>query len=161
MSDLARYLVSERVVLGFSGSSREAILRELAHRLGGSDDAAREAVYDDLLAREQMSTTGIGSGVAFPHARVDFLPGVRLAFVRTANPVDFRALDGRPVDLFVAIAGPKSDRRVFLSVLGSLSYVFRTASVRAEFRAAAGPAEVLELLRREVPTGTSADSSGD
>lgn len=161
MSDLTQYLAPERIVLDFSGRDREGILRELSHRLGGSDGAAREAVYDDLLAREQMSTTGIGSGVAFPHARVDFLPGVRLAFLRTGAPVDFGALDGRPVDLFVAIAGPKSDRRTFLSVLGGLSYLLRSASVRKDFRGAASPAEVLELLRREVPTGTPADSSGD
>jgi len=161
MSEVAKYLVAPRIGLDLTIADREGVLRWLALTLGGSDAASGEAVYDDLLAREQMSTTGIGSGVAFPHARVDFLPSVRLAFARTVTPIPFGSLDGREVDLFVAIAGPKSDRRTFLSVLGALSYLFRSASVRKEFREAASAEEVLELFRREVSAGAPHDSSGN
>ena len=95
-----------------------------------------------------MGSTGVGGGIAFPHARVAPLPGLRLAVVRTAEPVEYGAIDGRPVDLFVAIAGPEHLRREYLAVLGMLSYLFRMDRVREELRKASTAAEVVEILRR-------------
>lgn len=148
MSDLEKYLSADRVALGVDVADREAVLDSLAHLLGGHDDATYEAIRDDLSRREVMGSTGVGGGIAFPHARVAPLPGLRLAVLRTAQPVDYAALDGRAVDLFVAIAGPEHLRREYLAVLGTLSYVFRMDRVREELRQAKAPAEVVEILRR-------------
>jgi PTS system nitrogen regulatory IIA component len=148
MSDLERYLSVDRVALGVEVEDRTAVLTTLARLLGGVDTATREAIRDDLERREVMGSTGVGGGIAFPHARVAPLPGLRLAVLRTAKPVDYAALDGRPVDLFVAIAGPEHLRREYLAVLGMLSYLFRMDRVREELRKAATGAEVVEILRR-------------
>jgi PTS system nitrogen regulatory IIA component len=148
MSDLGQYLSVDRVALDVEAADRSVVLGELARLLGGIDVAVREAVRDDLDRREQMGSTGVGGGIAFPHARVAPLPGLRLAFLRTARPVEYGAMDGRPVDLFVAIAGPENLRREYLSVLGTLSYLFRSDRVREELRRAAGAEEVVDLLRR-------------
>jgi PTS system nitrogen regulatory IIA component len=148
MSDLERYLSVDRVALGVDVEDRTAVLTTLARLLGGVDVATREAIRDDLERREVMGSTGVGGGIAFPHARVAPLPGLRLAVLRTAKPVDYAALDGRPVDLFVAIAGPEHLRREYLAVLGMLSYLFRMDRVREELRKASTGAEVVEILRR-------------
>ena len=144
---LADYLQAERVLLDVPANSRREALEELGALLGGQDQTAREAVAESLRAREQMGSTGVGGGIAFPHARPEFVPSLRLAFLRTAAPVPFEALDGRPVDLFMAVAGPAQGRREYLAVLGALSYLFRADHVRDRFRAASTPAEVLDLFR--------------
>jgi PTS system nitrogen regulatory IIA component len=151
MSGVASFLSTERIALDVPAGSGHEVLDELAALLGGQDESVREAVRDDLVAREWVSSTGVGGGIAFPHARVDFLPGIRLAFVRTAAPVEFRALDGMPVDLFVAVAGPKPSRREYLSVLSRLAYAFRSPTAREEFRRAETAVEVLDLLERHAP----------
>jgi PTS system nitrogen regulatory IIA component len=148
MSDLERYVSADRVRVDVPAADRGEVLAELARLLGGHDAATREAVRDDLDRREQMGSTGVGGGIAFPHARVASLPGLRMAVIRTARPLEYAALDGRPVDLFVAIAGPESARREYLGILGTLSYLFRADRVRDELRKAAGPAEIVELMRR-------------
>jgi PTS system nitrogen regulatory IIA component len=148
MSDLEKYLSADRVALGADAADRIAVLDALARLLGGHDAATYEAIRDDLARREVMGSTGVGGGIAFPHARVAPLPGLRLAVLRTARPVDYAALDGRPVDVFVAIAGPEHLRREYLAVLGTLSYVFRMDRVREELRRASTPEEVVEILRR-------------
>jgi len=148
MSELDRYLSPDRVRLGVAARDRGAVLEELARVLGGRDRAAIEAVRDDLDRREQMGSTGVGGGIAFPHARVASLPGLRLAFLRTVAPVDYGARDGRSVDLFLAIAGPENLRREYLAVLSTLSYVFRSESVRDELRRAPSPEEAVALIRR-------------
>ncbi|MEZ5065010.1 MAG: PTS sugar transporter subunit IIA [bacterium] len=144
---LDEHLKKERIRLDSAATTREEVLLELGTLLGGQDVAAREALTDDLAAREVMGSTGVGGGIAFPHARVSFLPGIRLAFVRTRQPVPYDALDGRPVDLFLAVAGPVQGRRDYLVVLGSLSYLFRSELTRDKFRSAATPDEVLALLK--------------
>jgi mannitol/fructose-specific phosphotransferase system IIA component (Ntr-type) len=148
MSDLERYLSADRVRVGVEAPGRGDVLAELARLLGGTDAATREAVREDLIRREQMGSTGVGGGIAFPHARVASLPGLRMAVVRTARPIDYAAMDGRPVDLFVAIAGPESARREYLSVLGTLSWLFRTDRVRDDLRRADTPGEIVEMIRR-------------
>jgi mannitol/fructose-specific phosphotransferase system IIA component (Ntr-type) len=150
MKDLVAYLSPERVQLDLDVSRRRDVLAALARLLGGQDAVAVEEVLDDLIRREQMGSTGVGNGIAFPHARVDFLPSLRLACVRTLEPVPYAALDGRPVDLYFALAGPKQARREYLAALGSLSYLFRNDAVRRAFREAGDAAEIISLFGRLV-----------
>jgi PTS system nitrogen regulatory IIA component len=154
--NLADYLKAERVRLDAPATNRREVLEGLGALLGGKDETVREAVAESLRARELMGSTGVGGGIAFPHARAEFVPSLRLAFLRTAAPVPFEALDGRPVDLFLAVAGPAQGRREYLAVLGSLSYLFRADHVRDRFRAAASAADVVALfgeLAAETPAG--------
>jgi PTS system nitrogen regulatory IIA component len=160
MTALGAHLQAERVRLDSPAKTRRDVLRELGELLGGTDRTSGEILAQDLRARETMGSTGVGGGIAFPHARVSFLPSIRLAFVRTAEPVDFEALDGKPVDLFLALAGPEQGRREYLAVLGTLSYLFRSDTVRDRLREAKTPADVVELIR-ELSEATPAPPRGD
>lgn len=146
MNDLLAALPPDRIRLGSPASSRAEVLAELASLLGGRDAAVREAVRDDLTAREQISTTAVGGGIAFPHARVGSLPALRLALVRTVQPVSFGAVDGQGVDLFLALAGPAEQRREYLSALARVAYHFRSSAVRDRIRAAPDAAGVRDVL---------------
>jgi PTS system nitrogen regulatory IIA component len=148
MIELADLVSEERVVLDFEAGDSRVVLDELGRLLGGQDEAAREAIREDLVARERKGTTGVGGGVAFPHARVDVLPGLRIAVLRALESVDFQSLDGRKVDLFIAVAGPRECRRDYLSVLSRLSYLLRGEEVRARFRESRTAQDVVGLFPR-------------
>jgi PTS system nitrogen regulatory IIA component len=151
MTGPADYLSEERVLLELPASSHREVLVELARLLGGKDDVLREAVRDDLMAREQLAPTAVGGGIAFPHARVENLPGLRLAFVRTLHPIDFHAIDGGHVDLFFGLAGALEQRRQYLSVLSQLAYMFRKEDSRTRMRAARDAKEVVTILESLTP----------
>jgi PTS system nitrogen regulatory IIA component len=146
MTDLLAALPADRILLDSPAANRAEVLAELATLLGGRDEAVREAVRDDLAAREQLSTTAVGGGIAFPHARVGSLPALRLALVRTGAPVAFGAVDGQGVDLFLALAGPAEQRREYLSALARVAYHFRSSAVRDRIRAAADAAAVRGVI---------------
>jgi PTS system nitrogen regulatory IIA component len=146
MTDLLASLPPDRIRLDSPASSRAEVLAELAALLGGRDGAVREAVRDDLTAREQISTTAVGGGIAFPHARVGSLPALRLALLRTVHPVSFGAVDGQGVDIFLALAGPAEQRREYLSALARVAYHFRSSTVRDRIRAAPDAAGVRDVL---------------
>jgi PTS system nitrogen regulatory IIA component len=146
MSGLDQYLAAERVRIDLKAHDAAGVLEELSRLLGGNDAAQREEVLDSLLGRERVSTTGIGNGVAFPHARVGFLKSTRLAFVRTTVPIDFKGMDGKPVDLFVGVAAPIQSRREHLAILSKLAYLFRSDAVRRKFRNAQSTDEIVAMM---------------
>ena len=100
MTALVELLPEARIALDDPSDSVGEVLASLAGLLGGQDETLTEAVRDDLIAREQMSTTGVGGGIAFPHARVTSLPAIRLALLRSRTAIEFGALDGRPVEAY-------------------------------------------------------------
>lgn len=146
MSGLDQFLTEDRIRLDFPAKDADDVINELARLLGGNDAAQREEVRDSLASRERVSTTGIGNGVAFPHARVGFLKSTRLAVVRTTAPIEFKAMDGKGVDLFAAVAAPIQSRREHLAILSKLAYLFRSDAVRKKMRELNGTEAVMGLV---------------
>lgn len=108
----------------------------------------RKAFLHDVLEREKLVTTGVGYGVAFPHAKSGAVTGVVLAFGRTTEGVDFGALDGNPVRLIFLIGAPKGQEpsRVYLNLMARLSFLMKDESNRERLLTTESVSEVLRLL---------------
>jgi PTS system nitrogen regulatory IIA component len=132
-------------VLELAGTTPGAVLAELAApvaRVHGLDAAQLSAA---LAAREKLSSTGVGEGVAIPHARVRGLPQMACCLGRAKAGVDFHAIDGKPVRLFVALFAPEGSAGAHLQALSKVSRVFKGAGFR-EAALAAPDAEALRKL---------------
>jgi mannitol/fructose-specific phosphotransferase system IIA component (Ntr-type) len=106
---LADLLHPERVRVGLTLSDKEAALRAIASLLTMPEGTANEeTVYEVLLERERLASTGIGSGVAIPHGRYDGVDELRAAVALCPAGVDFDAVDRLPVKIVVGIVGPRS-----------------------------------------------------
>lgn len=136
-----------RVVAGASLSSKKRLLEQLATLLAEDTDAEIERrVFDSLCAREKLGSTGLGHGVAIPHGRTSALPGAVGAFLRLSEPIDFGALDGRPVDLVFALAVPEHFSHQHLLLLSQLAEMFSDAAFCARLRDAPDSAALYTLL---------------
>ena len=107
-----------------------------------------ERFLADVLAREELVTTGVGHGVAFPHAKSEAVREVIFAFGRAAAPIDFGALDGEPVRLIFLIGAPKVQEpsRVYLNLMARLSFLMKEKDNRRRVLDATSADEVFELL---------------
>jgi fructose-specific phosphotransferase system IIA component len=105
-------------------------------------------VLRDVLEREKVMSTGIGNGVAIPHAYTDGVDRLVSGFFRSRTGVDFDALDGEDVDLFFIILGPKASRRDHIKILARISRLLSHGSFREELRKAPGVEEVLNVFKR-------------
>ena len=123
-----------------------AVTAELAARAFGLKCAG---VLDALLEREALSSTGVGYGVAVPHARVPGLTRLRGVFVRLEQPIEFQAVDDRPVDLIFALFAPPDAGAEHLRALARVSRVLRQADLREQLRQARGADAIHALLVRE------------
>ncbi|MCB1884604.1 MAG: PTS sugar transporter subunit IIA [Geminicoccaceae bacterium] len=146
MSELDALLGDDRIILGLDAGSKRQVLRAAADRAASSLGLSAERVLNALLERERLGTTGIGQGLAIPHAKLDEIDAVAGVFLRLDHPVDFEAADGRPVDLLFVLLAPSSSGADHLKALAKVSRVFRNAPLCAALRAAPGVAAARRLL---------------
>lgn len=134
---LTDLLAPARVVLPLRGGTKPAVMRELlAAALPDADPATLDEVMDALLAREGVLSTGIGDGVAIPHAKTPRVDRLVMAAGVAAPAVDFDALDGRPADLFFLLIGPETAATEHVKTLGRLARVLRKPGLCTALRAA-------------------------
>jgi PTS system nitrogen regulatory IIA component len=145
------------IALRVSASSKRqvlAVIAEIAARSFGLDVGD---VLDALAEREQAGSTGVGHGVAAPHARLEGLERLRGVFVRLEQPVDFDSVDDQPVDLIFALFAPKGAAGVeHLRALARVSRVLRQADMREQLRQARTADAVLALLVQDSGSRSSA-----
>lgn len=118
-------------------------LGEIAQTVYGLDAAS---TVDALQERESLGPTGVGHGVALPHARLHGLDRVVGVFLRLEKPLDFDAVDRQPVDLIFALFAPKSSGVDHLKALALVSRTMRDAGVCAKLRANTDPAALHAVL---------------
>ncbi len=116
---------------------------ELAHAVYGVGAAKTQ---DALQERESLGPTGVGHGVALPHARLHGLDKVRGLFLRLDKPMDFDAVDRQPVDLVFALLAPENNGVEHLKALALVSRTMRDADLRAKLRANTDPVILHALL---------------
>ena len=113
---IAEILDPGRILVGANLASKKSVLEKLAEMLSSADPLLNsKLVFDSLLARERLGTTGLGNGIAIPHGRVECNGKSVGAFLRTGHPIDFDAVDNAPVDVFFALCVPEGARSVLPS----------------------------------------------
>ena len=146
MSDVKDLMLADAILERLQAGSRRAALQALSTALAKAAGVDPRATFDAVLLRERLSGTGMGEGVAIPHARV---PGVKhpvAGFARLDPPQDFEALDGRNCDLIFMLLAPPDRGGDHLKALARASRFLRRADVREKLRGARGAAELKTLL---------------
>lgn len=134
---------------GFPPAEKETLLESMIHDLDGKGFIGEpDRVIEDVIEREKVMSTGIGNGVAIPHAYTDGVDRLVSAFYRTTKSVDFQALDDERVDLFFLILGPKDSRRDHIKVLAKISRLLNHDDFREELRKASDTEAVTNIFKR-------------
>ncbi len=144
---LAELLHPERVRVALAATNKESVLRTLSSLLVMPERGANEeSVYDVLMERERLASTGVGSRVAIPHGRFDGVSELRAAVAISPSGVEFDAVDGLPVKIVVGLVGPRSMPQKHLAALAGVSRVLRREEVRDALIAAKDDADAYRIL---------------
>lgn len=133
--NFAKLLTPEAVKVLSSTTSKKRLLTELAELAEAAYDLRAPKVVEALLAREALGPTGVGHGVALPHARMDGINQVVGLFVLLEKPVDFGSVDHQPVDIAFALFAPENAGVEHLKALALVSRTLRDASICSKLRA--------------------------
>lgn len=144
---LGDLLHPDRVRIGLTLRDKEAALRAIAALLTMPEGKANEeTIYEVLMERERLASTGVGSGVAIPHGRYDGVADLRAAVAVCPTGVDFEAVDHLPVKILVGIIGPRSLPQKHLAALAGVSRLLRDSGTRAALLNAVDKAEAYRVL---------------
>ena len=151
--ELERLFCGDCMLLDLKATSKKQVIQALAERIAESRDCCLDGsgardITVAAMERERLGSTGVGSGVAIPHARLAGVEGVHAAFARLDAPVDFDAIDDRPVDLVVLLVAPEDAGGLHLRALAKVARLLRREDVRARLRNAPD-ADALHVLLTE------------
>ncbi len=140
-------LLADGVIIPLSdATSRKQAIQKLAETLASRIGAEPRTVIDAVMEREQLGSTGVGEGVAIPHARIDGLSKPVGGYMRLKQGVDFDAVDERPCDIVFMLLAPTESGADHLRALAQVSRAFRQPTVRDRLRAAVTEDGVWSIL---------------
>jgi len=144
---VADILTAERVRLDVDATSKKRVLEEVAEIMADAHASlSTRAVFDCLVARERLGTTGLGHGVALPHGRLRGLTDTIASFLKMRTGIDFDAPDGQPVDMVFALLVPEESTEEHLQILARIAEFFDSASSREALRSSDSAVQACELL---------------
>lgn len=139
-------LPPEAVRVDVPCTDKASVLRALAHQAARRADLDEERVLESLARRESLGTTGLGGGIALPHARIEGLAAPIACFARLARPVPFDAPDLAPVDLVFLFLAPEEPPSDLLRSLAQIGALMRRRDVPDRLRGADDPETVVRVL---------------
>ena len=117
-------------------NNKRLLLQELSEKVAKEVGVDERTIADSIWERENLGSTGYGNGTAFPHARIDGLTKVSAVFARLSSPIDFNAVDGKPVDLVFLLVSPENSGADHLTALAALSRILKNYDICEKLRAA-------------------------
>ncbi len=147
--ELAGLFSEARFVVPMRARTKEEVLEELLDTFVREGLIRNRAIVLEMLhKRESLGSTGIGKGVAIPHGRSTAVPDVSIAFGRSAQPIDFDAIDGKPAQLFfMVLAPPQELNNRYLPALGRLVELVNESANRKSLLAAQNYAEFVAIIK--------------
>jgi nitrogen PTS system EIIA component len=154
---LADIIDARTVVPCLKVQNKKQLLQEMAQGLASQVAIDSRVVFETLLQREKLGSTGLGQGIAIPHGRLPSITRVYGFFARLHHPVAFESVDGEPVDLVFALVSPDHAGADHLTALARVSRLFRDPEMLKKLRGTESPDGLYALLTQHtVSTATAA-----
>jgi fructose-specific phosphotransferase system IIA component len=149
MKKISEILLKEGIILDLKEKEKIEVIKKLSERLISLGYITNsDEFFGEILKRENLESTGIGMGIAIPHARSNAVKDLVIVFGRSQEGVDFSSLDGKPAHLIFLIAGPEDKKSEYLFALAKLSKLLRKDEVRIELNKAKNEEEVIAIIKK-------------
>ena len=154
--DLSDLLKKDAVIAGLKAKSKKQAIQELAARAAELTGLSEREIFDTLLQRERLGSTGVGHGIAIPHGKLIRLDRLVGLFAKLDKPVDFDSLDDEPVDLVFLLLAPESAGADHLKALARIARQLRDSAVTKGLRASHDASEIYNLLTQPLTSSNAA-----
>ena len=144
---ISALLSPQKIFIDTEVTSKKKLLEMIANIVADRSSLAQSTIYNNLLSRERLGSTGLGKGFAVPHARVPELEQTLGCFFRLKDPVNFESPDNQPVDLVFTIIIPEQATDEHLHILSSLARVFSQPEVGEAIRNADDKFGIEQIIR--------------
>jgi PTS system nitrogen regulatory IIA component len=144
--ELTNLLTPECIEANLKATSKKQALQEISRLIAASTGKNERDILDVIMEREKLGTTGVGDGVAIPHGKLETLEKLYGFFARLERPINFDAIDERPVDLIFLLLAPESSGAEHLKALACISRYLRDKTNCKKLRGSNNPEALYALL---------------
>lgn len=144
---ISNLLRLEQICLDLKATNKISVIKEMISMIHKSKVSNPEGLFQCLLEREELETTGIGDGIALPHGRTDVVKEMIVLLGRSNQGIDYKALDDKPVNLLFMIVAPKNESTKVLKMLAKISRFFNNSDFRQQLMDVQSPKEALRLFQ--------------
>lgn len=145
----------EGVIAHLKVTSKKQTLQEISARAAALTGLSERSIFETLLERERLGSTGVGQGIAIPHGKLAQLTRLYGLFARLDTPVEFDSVDDQPVDLIFLLLAPESAGADHLKALARISRLLRNQTVVEKLRASDDPAALFAILTEPAATNAA------
>ncbi|MHB2267204.1 PTS IIA-like nitrogen regulatory protein PtsN [Aliihoeflea sp. PC F10.4] len=132
--DLSDLIEVSAVMPALKANSKKQVLQLLAEKAASITGLPEREIFDTILQRERLGSTGVGNGIAIPHGKLAGIDHITGVFARLATPIDFEALDDQPVDLVFLLLAPEGAGADHLKALSRTARLLRDSDIVAKIR---------------------------
>lgn len=150
---------AQSVLANVKAQNKKQVLQDLAQALASRVAIDHRIIFETLLTREKLGSTGIGQGIAIPHGKIATLTRVYGLFAKLAAPIDFDSVDGQPVDLIFVLLAPSHAGADHLKALARISRLLRDPAIVAKLRGTDTAEGLYAILTEPAATTTSATAA--
>lgn len=144
--NISNILTEKNIFVGLKSGSKREFLHDLAQKASEVSGIDALTIFDSLLERENLGSTGFGSGTALPHSRFEGLDKVYAFYAKPAYPLDFDSIDDKPVDTVFLLMSPEGSGADHLTALAMLSRILKDETTCAKLRQMSRTTEIYALL---------------
>lgn len=144
--NISNILTNKNIFLDLKSGSKREFLQELSQKASEISGIDSLTIFDSLLERENLGSTGFGNGTALPHSRFVGLDKVYAFFAKPSTPVDFDSIDNKPVDLVFLLISPEGSGADHLTALAMLSRILKDDTTCEKLRKMSSPSGIYALL---------------
>lgn len=142
-------MTKNSVFVGIKAATKRELLQEIADLASKVADIDNRTIFDSLLERENLGSTGFGGGTALPHGRFADISQVYGFFIQLNSPLDFEAIDGKPVDLVFVLLSPEGSGADHLTALARISRILKDESLCSKLRKMSSAEDIYALLNNQ------------
>ena len=143
---LSEIMSGNSIFMGLKSNSKRQLLQDMANKAAEITGINERTIFDTVLERENLGSTGFGEGTALPHGRFEELDKVYGFFAKLNSPVDFEAIDGKPVDLVFMLLSPEGNGADHLTALAQASRILKDEPTRTKIRQISSAQEIYAIL---------------
>ncbi|MEO6024233.1 MAG: PTS IIA-like nitrogen regulatory protein PtsN [Burkholderiales bacterium] len=143
---ISQLLHPDHIALDLDIASKKRLFEQIGLIFENTQQISHSVVFDSLLSRERLGSTGLGYGVAIPHGRLKKLRDATAVFVRTLSPIPFESPDGQPVNLIFVVLVPEHATEQHLQILSELAQVFSDPAIRGALTTCASADDAYRIL---------------
>ncbi|MBB3235575.1 PTS IIA-like nitrogen regulatory protein PtsN [Phyllobacterium endophyticum] len=153
--DLGDLIQPDAVLPALKVNSKKQLLQIMSEKAAALTGLSERAVFDTILQRERLGSTGVGNGIAIPHGKINSVKRIAGVFAQLETPIDFESLDDQPVDIVFLLLAPENAGADHLKALSRIARMLRDPDRIAKLRTAHDASLIYELLTSQ-PASTAA-----